>query len=110
MIWGINDESLWAYDPKARKILVELATPAGVAMWGLDAVVLDGNLWMAASSASGDPMRTPPDRLVRIDPLARAIDCVLETASPEYGMAAGLGSIWFSVVRQPWLLRIDPAC
>lgn len=110
LIWGINDESLWAFDPKESKIVVELATPAGVAMWGLDAVVLDGSLWMAASSEPGDPKRTPPDRLVRIDPLMKVIDCVVEVPNPEYGIAAGFGSIWFSVVRQPWLLRVNPEC
>ena len=30
--------------------------------------------------------------------------------NPEFGMASGFGSIWFSVVRQPWLLRISPNC
>jgi hypothetical protein len=110
LIWGVNGDSLWAFDPETGKVRVALEAPEGVAMWGLDAVVLDESLWMAASSRRGDPTRTAPDRLVRIDPVKMVIDCVLKTPNPEYGMAAGFGSVWFSVLRQPWLLRIDPAC
>jgi hypothetical protein len=110
LIWGVNGDSLWAFDPETGKVLVALEPPEGAATWGLDAVVLDESLWMAASSQPGDPTRTVPDMLVRIDPLKMVIDCVVKTPNPEYGMAAGFGSIWFSVVRQPWLLRIKAAC
>jgi len=110
LIWGINDESLWAFDPEERKVVVELTPPTGAAMWGLDAVVLDGSLWMAANSKPGDRTRTAPDTLVRVDPLKLVVDCVMEIPNPEFGMASGFGSIWFSVVRQPWLLRINPNC
>jgi hypothetical protein len=110
LVWGINDASLWAFDADTEKVIVELERPAGVATWGLDAVVLDGSLWVAANSRPGDPRRTAPDMLVRIDPLKKVVDCVVATPDREYGMTAGFGSIWFSVVRQPWLVRFEPAC
>jgi hypothetical protein len=110
LIWGISRESLWAFNPETGQVDVNLRPPASVVMWSPDAVVLDGTLWMTASSQPGDPFRTAPDRLVRVDPLKMVIDCVVETPNPEHGIAAGFGSIWFPVVRQPWLLRIDPAC
>jgi hypothetical protein len=110
LIWGSNETSLSAFDPEARKVAVELTPPPGTATWGLEAVVLDGILWMAANSKPGDRTRTAPDSLVRIDPVTMVVECVIKIPNPEFGMAAGFGSIWFSVVRQPWLLRMKPAC
>jgi hypothetical protein len=110
LIWGSDETSLWAFDPAAGKVAVELTPPPGTATWGLEAVVLDGILWMAANSKPGDRTRTAPDTLVRVDPLKLVVDCVMKIPNPEFGMASGFGSIWFSVVRQPWLLRINPNC
>jgi hypothetical protein len=110
LIWGIGGESLWAFDPNTGQVKGELPPPAGTAMWSIDAVVQERTLWMTASTQSGDPSRTGPDRLVRVDRIRMQVDCVVETPNPEYGIAAGFGSIWFPVVRQPWLLRIEPAC
>jgi len=105
LIWGVNGRSLWAFDPEAEKVRAELPPPAGAATWSPDAVVLDGALWATAGSGEG-----APDRLVRIDRKALAIDCVVETPTAEFGIGAGFHSIWLPVVRQPWLLRIQPAC
>lgn len=110
LIWGIGGESLWAFDPNTGQVKGQLPPPAGTAMWSLDGVVLDGTLWMTASTQSGDPSRTGPNRLVRVDTTRMQVDCVVETPNPEYGIAAGFGSIWFPVVRQPWLLRMELAC
>ncbi|HYN70433.1 MAG TPA: hypothetical protein VEX41_09505, partial [Candidatus Eisenbacteria bacterium] len=63
LIWGVDGTSLWAFNPETLQVAVELQPPPGVAMWSLDAVVLDGTLWVAASSQPGDPFRTSPDRL-----------------------------------------------
>ena len=105
-IWGVDGSSLWAVDPETGRRTADLQPPEGSATWAPEAVVLDGALWAAASPGQD----SPPDRLVRIDHGRSLIDCVVEVPSPEFGMAAGFGSIWFSVVRQPWLVRIDPAC
>ena len=102
LIWGVDGSTLWAVDPTTGRRSVDLQPPEGSAAWAPDAVVVDGALWATAGSE--------PDRLVRIDPAASAIDCVVDIPSPEFGIAAGFGSIWLSVVRQPWLVRIDPAC
>jgi DNA-binding beta-propeller fold protein YncE len=106
LIWGIDGDSLWAIDPETGHTDVQLSPPAGSTTWSLDAVVVDGALWATASSESNGPS----DRLVRIDRQAMAIDCVVDTPTSEFGIAAGFGSIWLPVLGQPWLLRIDPAC
>jgi hypothetical protein len=105
-IWGVDGSSLWAVDPETGDRSVDLQPPEGSATWALDAVVLDGALWATAGSEPDGP----PDKLVRIDPDTALSDCVVDIPSPEFEMAAGFGSIWFSVVRQPWLVRVDPAC
>lgn len=104
-IWGVNVDSLWAFDPATGKVTGDLKPPTGSAAWGLDAVVVDGSLWASAGVKDG-----PPNRLVRINREKMAIDCVIDTPVSELGIAAGFGSIWLPVIRQPWLLRIDPAC
>jgi hypothetical protein len=48
--------------------------------------------------------------MVRIDRLSMAIDCVVPTPTSELGVAVGFGSIWLPVIRQPWLLRVEPRC
>jgi hypothetical protein len=106
LVWGVDGSSLWAVDPTTGRRSVDLEPPEGSAAWGPDGVVVDGALWATAGHA---PDRSP-DRLVRIDRESSLIDCVIEIPEPEFGMAAGFGSIWFSVVRQPWLVRIDPSC
>ena len=106
LIWGVDGRSLWAVDPTTGRRSVDLEPPEGSATWAPDAVVVDGALWATAGSVP----ESSPDRLVRIDPETSLIDCVVEIPNPEFGMAAGFGSIWFSVVRQPWLVRVDPAC
>ena len=106
LIWGVNGSSLWAVDPTTGLRSVDLEPPQGSATWAADAVVLDGALWATAGTLPD----SAPDRLVRIDPVSSRIDCVLEIPNPEFGIAAGFGSIWFSVVRQPWLVRITPGC
>jgi hypothetical protein len=105
LIWGVNVDSLWAFDTTTGQIAADLRPPTGSTAWALDAVVVDGALWATASVREG-----PPDRLVRIDRERMEIDCVIETPVAEFGVASGLGSIWYPVLRQPWVLRIDPAC
>jgi hypothetical protein len=104
LIWAVDGESLWAFDPETGQIDADIKAPAAT-VWSVDGVVLDGALWATASSVNG-----PADQLVRIDRKTMTIDCVLPTPTSELGMAAGFGSIWLPVMRQPWLLRIDPAC
>jgi hypothetical protein len=110
VIWGVSGDTLWAFDPDTGNVEVELQPPEGIAMWGLEAAPIGDALWVGASSQPGDPKRTAPDRLVRVDLERRVVDCAVGIPTPEYGMAAGLGSIWFSVVREPWLVRVDPEC
>jgi hypothetical protein len=110
LIWGWGEAGLWAYDPVSEEIAAQLEPPEGAAGWALDGVVLEGELWVGATSTGGDPFRTAPDRLVRVDVEAHEANCVIETVHPEHGIAAGFGSIWFPVVQEPWLLRIEPAC
>lgn len=105
LIWGVNDDSLWAFDPKTGKVKAELDPPTGAMAWSLDAVVLDGSLWATASTGEG-----APDRLVRIDRSKMAIDCVVEIPVAEFGIGAGLGAIWAPVLRQPYVIRVDPVC
>ena len=105
-IWGVDGSSLWAVDPETGRRTADLQPPEGSATWAPEAVVVDGALWAAASRGQD----SPPDRLVQIDPRTSIIDYVVEIPAPEFGMAAGFGSIWFSVVRQPWLVRIEPVC
>jgi DNA-binding beta-propeller fold protein YncE len=105
LIWGVSADSLWAFDPETGKIKVELEPPAGTRRWSMDAVVVDGSLWATATTGEG-----APDRLVRIDRSDMTIDCVLEIPTSEFGMAAGLGSVWLPVLRQPYVVRIDPSC
>jgi DNA-binding beta-propeller fold protein YncE len=104
LIWAVDGESLRAFDPETGQIDADIKAPAAT-VWSQDGVVLDGSLWATTSSERG-----PADQLVRIDRQSMAIDCVLPTPTSELGMAAGFGSIWLPVLRQPWLLRIDPAC
>jgi len=106
LIWGVDGSSLWAVDPETGDQSVDLKPPEGSATWAPDAVVIDGALWATASSERDGP----PDRLVRIDPDTSLIDCVLAIPIAEFGLAAGFGSIWFSALRQPWLVRIEPTC
>jgi hypothetical protein len=106
LIWGVDGSSLWAVDPTTGRKGVDLEPPDGSVTWAPDAVVVDGALWATAGSVPD----SSPDRLVRIDPASSLVDCVVDIPNPEFGMAAGFGSIWFSMVRQPWLVRIDPAC
>jgi hypothetical protein len=104
VIWVVDRESLRAFDPETGQIDADIKAP-GSTVWSVDGVVLDGALWATASSVNG-----PADQLVRIDRKTMTIDCVLPTPTSELGMAVGFGSIWLPVIRQPWLLRIDPAC
>jgi glutamine cyclotransferase len=104
MIWVVHGESLRGFDPETGQIDADIKAPEAT-VWSLDGVVLDGALWATASSTNG-----PSDRLVRIDRQRMTIDCVLPTPTSEFGMTAGFGSIWLPVLRQPWLLRIDPVC
>jgi hypothetical protein len=106
LIWGVDGSSLWAVDPTTGRRKVDLEPPEGSATWAADAVLVDGALWATAGSGPD----SPSDRLVRIDRETSRIACVIDIPDPEFGMAAGFGSIWFSVVRQPWLVRIDPMC
>ena len=106
LIWGIDGASLWAFDPDTAQIVADVTAPEGLPTWSPDGIVLDGILWMTAGTQAGQP----PDRLVRVNPATRLIDCVVEVPRPESGIAAGFGSVWLSVVRQPWLLRIEPVC
>ncbi len=110
MIWGVSRDGLWALDPESGHAIDDIPPPGGVAMWSPDATILDGALWVAASSVPGDPFETPADRLVRIDPDAREPDCVLEVPQLEYGIASGFGAMWAPVARAPSLLRIVPRC
>jgi len=105
LIWGVNDDSLWAFEPGTGKVKARLAPPTGAMAWSLDAVVLDGALWATATTSEG-----APNRLVRIDRSKMAIDCVLEIPTAEFGIAAGLGAIWAPVLRQPYVVRVKPAC
>lgn len=105
LIWGVNDDSLWAFEPRTGKVVARLDPPAGAMAWSLDAVVLDGSIWATATTGEG-----APDRLVRIDRSKVAIDCVLEIPVAEFGIAAGLGAIWAPVLRQPYVIRVDPVC
>jgi hypothetical protein len=105
LIWGVNNESLWAFNVTTGKVEADLRPPSGAAAWALDAVVVDGTLWATAGDRSG-----PPNHLVRIDREVKAIGCVIDTPTSEFGIDAGFGSIWLPVIRQPWLLRIEPAC
>jgi hypothetical protein len=104
LIWAVYGDSLRAFDPEAEQIVADIRAPDS-SIWSLDGVDLDGSLWATASSENG-----PADQLVRIDRLRMTIDCVLPIPTSEFGMAGGFGSIWVPVLRQPWLLRIDPAC
>jgi hypothetical protein len=104
VIWVADGIALRAFNPETGQVDAEIKAPEATD-WSLDGVVLDGSLWVTASSVHG-----PADRLVRIDRQRMAIDCVLPTPTSEFGMAVGFGSIWLPVLRQPWLLRIDPAC
>ena len=106
LVWGVDGTSLWAVDPKTGRQRADLRPPHGAESWALDGVVLDGALWATASSVRD----TGANRLVRIDRDALRIDCVIETPDQEFGIAAGFGSVWFSFLRQPWLIRVDPAC
>ena len=105
LIWVVDEDALRAFNPETGQVKAEIGAPRGSTTWSLDAVVMDGVLWATASSTNG-----PSDRLVRIDRQNMAIDCVLLTPTSELGMAAGFGSVWLPVLRQPWLLRINPAC
>ena len=105
LIWGVNEDSLWAFEPGTGKVKAKLDAPTGTKRWSLDAVVVDGSLWASATTGDG-----APDRLVRIDRSKMAIDCVLEIPVAESGIGAGFGSIWASVLRQPYLVRVNPTC
>lgn len=104
LIWAVDGASLRAFNPETGQVDADIEAPAGT-VWSLDGVVLDGALWATASSEHG-----PADRLVRIDRKSMTIDCVLPTPTSELGMAVGFGTIWLPVIRQPWLLRLEPAC
>ena len=105
LIWGVGDDSMWAFDPRTGKVRAELAPPKGTNAWSLDALTLDGSLWATATTGEG-----APDRLVRIDRSKMAIDCVLEIPVAEFGIGAGLGAIWVPVLRQPYVIRVEPVC
>ena len=105
LIWGVHSRLLWAFDPQAGEVRAELPPPEGAATWSPDAVVLDGALWATATTLEG-----APNRLVRVNRQALAIDCVVETPTSEFGIGAGFGAVWLPVQRQPWLARIEPAC
>jgi DNA-binding beta-propeller fold protein YncE len=104
LLWAVDGESLRALDPETGQIDADIKAPTGT-VWSLDGVVLDGSLWATTSSVNG-----PADQLVRIDRQSMTIDCVVPTPTSELGMAVGFGSIWLPVIRQPWLLRIEPTC
>lgn len=105
LIWGVNDDSLWAFEPRTGRVKAQLDPPAGAMAWSLDAVVVDGALWASATTGEG-----APDRIVRIDRSRMAIDCVIDIPVAEFGIGAGLGAIWAPVLRQPYVLRVDPVC
>ena len=104
LIWVVDYMSLRAFDPETGQIVADIKAP-GSTVWSLDGVVLDGSLWATTSSEHG-----AADQLVRIDRQSMTIDCFLPTPTSELGMAVGFGSIWLPVIRQPWLLRIEPEC
>jgi hypothetical protein len=109
-IWGISSDGLWGLDPATGQVLGPLEPPQEVGTWLLDAVVLGETLWFAASSVPGDPFSTAADRLVAFDPVTQSVDCVVEVPPLEHGMAVGEGSIWLPLIREPWVLRIEPTC
>ncbi len=107
LIWGTTDDVMWALDPTTGVVVQRLEPPTDTAKWGLEGVVLDDELWLTANSGGFDGA---PDLLVRIDRQTLEMECLLETPNPEFGIASGHGSIWYPVVREPWLLRIEPVC